>query len=498
MVEVSIVCLIYKSKQLAEALYESVLKYTPKLASGQAEFFFIANDPTEEVMEFLKDKKIPHYVNVNEHLDDEKLFSMGFGTPEYMRRVYQGYNLGILKAKGQKVALINSDNFFSTDWLENLVKYSDYKKVVSSTLVEPGQDRVGIFPYAIEKDFGRTLDDFKEKDFQDFAEKISKTGYTSGGAYMPCLLYKDIAVMAGLYPEGNLAGKSFDEVSRFGDEYFYDRLEEFGVEHITAKDSVVYHLKEGEKSESSKESELYKAGINKPIKFNDRLVVHPTNLISYISPEVKHQYIIDELGRKATALIINPENDIEIEGYLETIKSFDFKNIETVLISDDKKLIKKFDKQLRPVYSEKNKLDKTLYDMFHNMYGEHLLVINNKCKYDKDLLNDVNDRNSLYYFGGEEQINDLITDYMGNFIFPKKILTGNIPTFLGFLIEKGQIEVDFSNFAVIDISKAKPIVPEPPAEQPKRRNIAIRAAVKLKRDGPRAFAGAVKKKVLKR
>src|ERR1035437_2120346 len=144
MVEITIVCLIYKSKRLAEALYESVVKYTPMLASGQAEFLFVANDPTDEVMEFLKSKDIPHCLNMNEHLSDEELFSMGIGAPEYMRRVYQGYNLGILKAKGQKVVLINSDNFFSRDWLENLLKYSDYQKVVCSTLVEPGQGKIGV------------------------------------------------------------------------------------------------------------------------------------------------------------------------------------------------------------------------------------------------------------------------------------------------------------------------------------------------------------------
>ena len=70
---------------------------------------------------------------------------------------------------------------------------------------------------------------------------------------MPCLLYRDVAVLAGLYPEGNIAGATFDitDIKRFGDEFFYDKLLSFGVEHITAKDSIVYHLKEGEKSEKN-------------------------------------------------------------------------------------------------------------------------------------------------------------------------------------------------------------------------------------------------------
>lgn len=497
MVEVSIVCLIYKSKRLAEALYESLVKYTPMLASGQAEFLFVANDPTEEVVELLKSKDIPYHINMNEHLSDEGLFGIGIGAPEYMRRVYQGYNLGILKAKGQKIVLINSDNFFSPDWLENLLKYSDYQKVVCSTLIEPGQGKIGVFPYAIEKDFGRTLDDFKEAEFQDFAEKHSKTGYTTGGAYMPCLLYKDIAIMAGLYPEGNIAGKSFDEVSRFGDEYFYDRLKEFGVEHITAKDSIVYHLKEGEKSEALDNPTPYKAKLTKPTVLNKRLVVHPTKLIPYISPEAKHRTIIDELGRKATVLILNPKSVQEIESHLKAVKKFSFKNIETVLISDNKELVKQFRYTLKAVYT-KGKTDKVLYDVFHTMFGEHLLVINEHCTYDKNLFDDVTDRTALYYFGGENQVGTLTTDYMGHFLFPKSILVRRIPTFLGFLMEKDKIEVDFSDLNMVDISKPKPAAPEPPAEPSMRPNIALMAARKLRQDGVRGLAGAVKKRALKR
>lgn len=497
-VEISIVCLIYKSAPLAEALYKSVQKYTPKLASGQAEFFFVANDPTEEVMKFLKSKNIPHYLNMNEHLSNEELFSKGFGTPEYMRRVYEGYNLGILKAKGQKVVLINSDNFFSPDWLENLLKYSDYKKVVSSTLVEPGQERAGVFPFAIEKNFGRTLDDFQEDEFQDFAEKISKTGYTSGGAYMPCLLYKDIAVMAGLYPEGNLAGETFDTVSRFGDEYFYDRLKEFGVEHITAKDSVVYHLKEGEKSEATQDLSPHKAKLTKPTRMNERLVVHPRDLIPYITPEVKHQGIIDELGRKVTALITNPESDAEVNKYLRTIKDFDFKNIEVVLISDDKKLLQKFDKRLRAVYTTKEKTDRALYEVFHDMYGEHLLVMNKHCKYEKNLFDDVTNRNVTYYFGGEEPVDEITMDYTGHLIVSKKDLVNRIPTFLELLITQKKMRLNLSELAIIDISKPKPVELDVAAGPLTLRNAHVRLAKKIRRDGVKGLVVLAKDRVFKK
>lgn len=496
MVDVSIICLVYKSTQLAEALYESVLAHTPLLQTSKAEFFFVANDPTEEVVEFLKSKNIPHYINKNDHLSEDELFSKGFAAPEYMRRVYQGYNYGIQKAKGQRVVLINSDNFFSRDWLENLLKYADYTKVVSSTLIEPGQDNVGIFPFAVEKNFGRTLDDFDDSGFQSFAEKISKTGYSSGGAYMPCVLYKDIAIMAGLYPEGNIASNSFNEVARFGDEAFYDKLAQFGVEHITAKDSVVYHLKEGEKSELQKNSKQHETQTTESVRFNQRLVVHPAKLMPYIIPEVKHTDVINGLGKKVTILILNPADTEEIDQSLATVGDFSFKNVETVLISGNKSLTDKYKTKLKAVYT-KNQTDKALYDLFHTMYGEHLLVINNKCTYDVDLLDKLDDRSAVYYFGPEAEDGNLTTDYMGHFIFPKRILLNKIPTFLGFLVEKDRIEVDFSDLKTINVFKGVPTSQDVDAPQ-SHRSIPRRVVDKVRNDGVRGLAIAVKSKVRKR
>jgi hypothetical protein len=496
MVDISIICLVYKSTQLAEALYESVLAHTPLLQTGRAEFFFVANDPTEEVVEFLKAKKIPHYINMNDHLTEEELFSKGFAAPEYMRRVYQGYNYGIQKAKGQRVVLINSDNFFSRDWLENLLKYADYTKVVSSTLIEPGQENVGIFPFAIEKNFGRTLDDYDDSGFQSFAEKISKTGYSSGGAYMPCVLYKDIAIMAGLYPEGNIAGDSFNEVARFGDEAFYDKLAQFGVEHITAKDSIVYHLKEGEKSEQQKNAKPYKAKTTEYVKFNQRLVVHPAKLMPYIIPEVKHTDVINNLGKKLTVLILNPVDADEIDQSLATIYNFSFKNIETVLISSNKSLTDKYKSTLKALYV-KDQVDKALYDLFHTMYGEHLLVINNNCTYDADLFDRIDDRSAVYHFGPEVEDGNLITEYMGHFLFPKRLLLSKIPTFLGFLVEKDKIEVDFSEPKVVNVFQGVPAASDVEAPQP-HRSVPRRVVDKVKNDGVLGLAAAVKNKVRKR
>ena len=64
---------------------------------------------------------------------------------------------------------------------------------------------------------------------------------------MPVCMYKNIALYAGLYPEGNIAGNTKEEIVSYGDQYFFKKLSSFGVKHYTSLDSIVYHLKEGER-----------------------------------------------------------------------------------------------------------------------------------------------------------------------------------------------------------------------------------------------------------
>lgn len=452
MVEVTIVCLIYKSKQLAKAVHDSLYEYTPKLKNGEADLLFVANDPTVDLVDYLKAQKYPYIINVNDHLTDEELFKEGYGAPEYMRRVYQGYNQGVLNAKGQKVVLINSDNFFSTDWLENLLKYSDYKKVVTSTLIEPGQEKFGVFPGAIHKDFGKTLDDFNEEEFHNFANKVSKTGYTSGGAYMPCLLYKDIAVMAGLYPEGNIAGASFNDIVRYGDEFFYDRLNKFGVEHITAKDSVVYHLKEGEKSELITGAFVEDVAF-KRIGINKRFKIKPTNLMPYIQPESRHLEILDLLGKKYTFIIVNFKNEVELNQQIDRINSLENKNIEIVVLYDElgRKIIKNKDKNVRYVYSERLEKDISLYRIFYDMYGEYVVISSPDALYSDELFEKINDKESIFYFGKKQPVDGNIIDSFSYFIVPKSVILHKIGLFLGFTLGVGDAEIEANRCKYIDI-----------------------------------------------
>jgi GT2 family glycosyltransferase len=276
------------------------MKYTPMVQAGEAEFLFVANDPTDTVVSHLVERNYPFILNINKTFTEEELFSKGYGIPEYMNRVYKGYNQGILHANGERVALINSDNYFSPDWLENLIKYSDMKKVISCTLVERRHEKFGVFPGAVERNFGSNTENFKEDEFVDFTYKFKKTGLRPGGAYMPSLLYKDVAMYAGLYPEGNIALNSKDIIRRYGDEEFFDRLAKIGVEHFTAKDSISYHLKEGEREDEevdivSSETVDYSKYMVK--EYNALPIQIYEKRVTELSPTINHKSIINKLLR---------------------------------------------------------------------------------------------------------------------------------------------------------------------------------------------------------
>jgi len=255
MLKVSIVSLIYQSARLADWVHESVQQFTPMIARGQAEFFFVANDPTPGLLAHLRERGYQHIVNVNRMYSDEELFAQGYGAPEYMSRVYRGYNEGIRQAKGDYVVLINSDNAFSPDWLENVLKYCDRSRVIASTLVERDHPVFSVFPGAVHAEFGDSPETFDEAAFLAFATRIRKTGLQAGGAYMPALFHRDIAIESGLYPCGNIAGTRFDDVTKYGDEVFFEVLKSLGVDHYTALDSISYHLKEGERDDCPGEAD---------------------------------------------------------------------------------------------------------------------------------------------------------------------------------------------------------------------------------------------------
>lgn len=246
---ISIVSLIYKSPMYADSIYNTVHEYT-NIKDGEIEFFFVANDPTDVLLEHLKIKKYPYILNINEHKTEEELFKEGIGWPEYLNRVYKGWNCAIRNAK-DIVVLLNSDMILSPDWLDNLLKYLTEKIIICSQLIERNHETYGVFPGAIHGEFGGNPVNFNKDEFLKTCAIVKKDVIVPGGAYMPCMFYKKITDIIGFYPEGNLHdGTSFNVIKQYGDEAFFKKAKVCGIEHVTAMDSICYHFKEGEKEDS--------------------------------------------------------------------------------------------------------------------------------------------------------------------------------------------------------------------------------------------------------
>lgn len=228
--KITVVCLIYQSTGYIDFVWNSFQKYT-----AGADFLFVANDATQKVKDYLKNKNLPRLIFENSDKNEH-----------YLNRVYRAWNYGGFNAPGEIIVFVNSDMAFSPDWLPNLLKNLNKNRIVCSRLIE--SDKLLSGRYAIMKNFGQTYKEFNNEAFQRYAEKIKKPEIRRGGLFMPCAVYKDVFIKSGGYPIGNRKEPDGSETS--GDFIlFYEKLKPLGVEHYTVFDSIVYHIQEGEMDE---------------------------------------------------------------------------------------------------------------------------------------------------------------------------------------------------------------------------------------------------------
>ena len=242
---ISIVCLIYKSTEWLKFVYEQVLKYTDL---SDKEFYFVANDANESVLQYLDQNYIPHYIWNNS--SEQK-------TEWYINNVYRAWNYSAQMAKGDYLLFINSDMAFSENWVENLFNKLNGKNCVASRLVESGKLLSG--DHAISKNFGRLVGDYSGTAFQEFVAEVREDELKDGGLFMPLLIRKDDFLKVGGYPEGNVVPETniFNpEIAKqgqpcvSGDVVIMQKLAENGIAHTTSYDSVVYHFQCGEMDSS--------------------------------------------------------------------------------------------------------------------------------------------------------------------------------------------------------------------------------------------------------
>lgn len=242
-INISYVCLIYKSTRWLQFVKDQLLKYTDMTNN---EYFFVANDATPEVKKYLVDHNIPHYVHENTENQRKEW---------YINNVYRAWNCGARNAKGKYIIFINSDMAFTPKWADKLMEVFQDDRVVTSRLVERGVMRSGT--YGIEKHFGNNPSDYNEQGFQEYAKSVQKKELHPGGLFMPMLIKKSDMERVGYFPEGNILPNCdiFNPIySRYeegymcipGDVTLMRKLATIGIHHYTNFDSIVYHFQEGE------------------------------------------------------------------------------------------------------------------------------------------------------------------------------------------------------------------------------------------------------------
>lgn len=245
---VSIICLIYKSVKWLEFVYEQVLRYTDL---SNKEFFFVANDASETVLCYLRDHYIPHVI-WNNTLEQHQEW--------YINNVYRAWNYGARVARGDYLLFINSDMAFSPGWFERLFEKLNGRNCVTARLTESGKLTSG--EYAISQDFGRSVEEYDEDSFLNYAKSISESAAKDGGLFMPLLIRRADFLRVSGYPEGNIVPGSDllnpsiakkGEPCVSGDAVLMQKLQSIGIQHQTTFDSIVYHFQCGEMDESPSE-----------------------------------------------------------------------------------------------------------------------------------------------------------------------------------------------------------------------------------------------------
>ncbi len=106
-------------------------------------------------------------------------------------------------ARGEYLVFSNTDVLMAPDWDEWMVAHCKYNTIVTGYLIEPGN--IGVASVNIHKDFGRSPDSFRRKEFELYVDEAN-LGRTvpevieQRGWYMPCCVRKDWFLSTNKFP----------------------------------------------------------------------------------------------------------------------------------------------------------------------------------------------------------------------------------------------------------------------------------------------------------
>lgn len=247
---ITLISLIYAGVDWLEFQYSELLKLQAEFANGDVEILFVANDASDEVINFLIQNDIPYVVAPGRSHANEW----------YINSVYRAYNFGVQHAKGDYVLLTNSDMAYSPGFLTSLYSQANEMKYLCAGLMESG--RLKSADGAVSRNLGKTLRTFNRRKFESISRKLLRQETISGGLYMPCLINKYKFLEFGGYPEGNLTPEGFQSYVSNGQKVYADfgnpcipgdyafaqKSSKIGYKHQTYWGSIAYHFQEGEKS----------------------------------------------------------------------------------------------------------------------------------------------------------------------------------------------------------------------------------------------------------
>ena len=238
--KIEIISLIYRSRMYLDFISKQLLDDRNIVAGADVSVRIVANDPTPTILLALPQSGVKYEVYHDPKPDDY-----------YLNRVYRCWNHAVVTSTADIVCLVNSDMAFSKDWLQNLMKHHDGRNIVSSRLVESG--RMPSDTHGIGHNLGMHPNEFRESEWHNYAKSISEDKLLPGGLYMPVLFDKETFINSGGYPEGNIYTTGIGEYKtgrhiRSGDDYFFNATlrSKYGMRHVTAFDSLVYHFQSGE------------------------------------------------------------------------------------------------------------------------------------------------------------------------------------------------------------------------------------------------------------
>lgn len=150
------------------------------------------------------------------------------------------------RARGEYLALLNSDTFVAPNWDVDLLAKADPKRIVNATLVEPGA--IGVFDGNFTRRFGMRPETFDRAAFEAFAA-APDGDYPSGNGFVYYgLIHRETFLYRGGF--NTSLGKFPDKPL---DSYFWQAWLDDGLEIVRAN-GLIYHLQGySQESEQTKE-----------------------------------------------------------------------------------------------------------------------------------------------------------------------------------------------------------------------------------------------------